>query len=267
MQSGGLSFRERIANLLLWHLSRLESETARNADLVVTVSNYSLCRIVQLYGVDEAKIRVVPNGVDPEKFKPASISNAFRRSYGLGNRQIVLFVGRLIPRKGLTYLIEAARNVVKEKPSTAFVIVGNGPLRNQLTLVLEKLNLSRNFFFQGDVDDKTLPALYNCADVFVLPSIQEGQGIALLEAQASAKPVVAFKVSGVKEAVADGKSGMLVERGNIALLENAILELLSNPPLRERMGFAGRDFVMQNFTWDICAHKMLKVYDEALCIT
>jgi phosphatidylinositol alpha-1,6-mannosyltransferase len=185
----------------------------------------------------------------------------------LGNRQIVLFVGRLIPRKGLTYLIEAARNVVKEKPNTAFVIVGNGPLRNQLTLVLEKLNLSRNFFFLGDVDDKTLPSLYNCADVFVLPSIQEGQGIALLEAQASAKPVVAFKVSGVKEAVADGKSGMLVERGNIALLENAILELLSNPPLRERMGFAGRDFVTQNFTWDICAHKMLKVYDEALCIT
>ena len=116
----------------------------------------------------------------------------------------------------------------------------------------------------GDVDDKTLSSLYSCADVFVLPSIQEGQGIALLEAQASAKPVVAFNVSAVREAVADGKSGFLVERGSSEMLGNAILKLLSDRSLRERMGSVGRDFVVRNLTWDICAEKMLGVYRETM---
>jgi starch synthase len=266
-QTGWLSFREKIANLFMWQLSRVEGEAARNADLVVTVSNYSKKRIVELYRVDEERIRVVPNGVDPEKFKPAAISDDVKEKYGFRDKEVVLFVGNLIPRKGLNYLIEAAKTVVKEKPNTAFVIVGNGPLRNQLSAALERLNLSSSFLFLGDIDDMTLPTLYNCADVFVMPSIQEGQGIALLEAQASAKPVAAFNVSGVKEAVADGRSGLLVERGNSIMLGEAIVRLLTDQSQRERMGAAGRDFVLDNFTWDICAQKMLRIYLEALSLT
>jgi phosphatidylinositol alpha-1,6-mannosyltransferase len=176
----------------------------------------------------------------------------------------VLFVGRLIPRKGLAFLIEAAKRIVKENPDTAFIIVGNGPLKNKLTSQLERANLSRNFIFLGDIKDSTLPTLYNCADVFALPSIQEGQGIALLEAQSSTKPVVAFKVGGVKEAVLNGDSGLLVERGSSDGLAEAILKLLSNPTLREKMGAMGRKFVLQNFTWDLCAERMLRIYREAL---
>jgi glycosyltransferase involved in cell wall biosynthesis len=118
----------------------------------------------------------------------------------------------------------------------------------------------------GDVKDSVLPALYNCIDVFAFPSIQEGQGIALLEAQASAKPVVAFKVGGVNEAVSEGNSGLLVERGNTDGFADAILKLLSNPRLRKRIGNKGREFVLQNFTWDLCAKTMLKVYNEALSV-
>lgn len=264
IQTRGLSFREKLANRFMWHLSTLEAEAARNANIAVTVSHYSLKRIIELYGVDEAKIRVVPNGVDPEKFKPSIPTEDFKQKHGLSNKQVVLFVGRLIPRKGLTYLIEAAKNVVKENAETIFVIVGNGPLKNQLVAQVNLLNLSRNFMFLGDIKDRDLPSVYGCADVFVLPSIQEGQGIALLEAEASAKPVVAFNVTGIKEAVADGNSGFLVEKGNSRMLSKAILDLLSNQPLRERMGAFGREFVLRNFTWDICAEKMLKVYNEAL---
>jgi len=214
--------------------------------------------------VDEAKIRMVPNGVDPDRFKPDNSSGELKRKLGLSNKRTVLFVGRLIPRKGLAFLIEAAKRVVKENPDTAFIIVGNGPLKNKLTSDLERANLSRSFIFLGDVKDSILPALYNCADVFALPSIQEGQGIALLEAQASAKPVVAFRVGGVKEAVLDGNSGLLVERGSSDGLAEAILKLLSNPSLRERMGAKGREFVLHNFTWDLCAERMLRIYREAL---
>ena len=261
--SGKLSFRAKLANLLMWRLSRLEAESARNADLVVTVSKYSKERIVKLYEVDKAKIRVVPNGVDAERFKPVGSGEKLKKHLGLSNKQIVLFVGRLIPRKGLPFLVEAARQVVKERDETVFLIVGDGPLKNPLTSHLEKNELSRHFIFLGDVKDTLLPALYDSADVFALPSIQEGQGIALLEAQAAAKPVVAFNVGGVKEAVRGGETGLLVERANSYVLAEAILKLLSDSSLRWKMGASGREFVLANYTWDICAERMLKVYHEA----
>ena len=176
----------------------------------------------------------------------------------------MLFVGSLIPRKGLPFLIEAAKKIVKENADTKFLIVGEGPLKTQMTTSLESANLSGNFKFLGNLKEDALSAVYNCADVFVLPSIQEGQGIVLLEAQASGKPVVAFDVGGVNEAVRNGETGLLVKRGSSEELGDALLRLLSNKPLREKMGANGRGFVTENFTWDICAQKMLKVYREVL---
>lgn len=143
-----------------------------------------------------------------------------------------------------------------------FVVVGDGPLKNNLRAHLERINLSGNFVFLGDVNEKVLPALYNCADVFALPSIQEGQGIALLEAQATGKPVVAFNVGGVKEAMLDKETGLLV-RPDSRELANAIMKLLSSWSLREKMGRKGQEFVSGNFSWDVCAQRMLQVYHEA----
>ena len=258
------SFRGRIANYFMHQLAKLEEETAKNATLIVTISKYSLEKIQKYYAVDEAKVRIVPNGVDPEKFKPFEDQAAVKRQFGLGNEPCVLFVGSLIPRKGLPFLVEAAKKIVKEYRETKFIIVGEGPLRNQLLKKLEAANLSGNFTFLGNVKEDMLPAVYNCADVFALPSIQEGQGIVLLEAQASAKPVVAFDVGGVNEALLNGETGLLVKRGSIDKLADAIMKLLSDTALREKMGSNGRRFVTENFTWDICAQKMLNVYHEAL---
>ena len=256
------TFRAKLANLLMWQLSRTEKESAKNATLIVTVSEYSSKKIVQFYNVDKTKIRIVPNGVDLQRFRPVEGGEKVKHSLGINNKQCVLFVGKLIPRKGLLFLIEAAKQIVKERSETAFVVVGNGPLKNHLISYLEKVNLSDNFVFLGDVNEDVLPALYNCAEVFALPSIQEGQGIALLEAQATAKPVVAFNVGGVHEAVLDKETGLLVKPDSHELAE-AILNLLSNEALREKMGVKGREFVCNNLSWDICAQRMLKVYSEA----
>ena len=258
------SFRGRIANYFMHRLAKLEAETAKNATLIVTISQYSLEKTKQLYNIDEAKVRIVPNGVDPEKFKPIENQEAVKRQFGLGDKPCVLFVGSLIPRKGLPFLIEAAKKIVKEQSETKFLIVGEGPLRKKLANSLEAANLSGNFTFLGNVKEDRLPAVYNCADVFALPSIQEGQGIVLLEAQASAKPVVAFNIGGVNEALLNGETGLLVKRGSTDMLADAIMKLLSDKALREKMGANGRRFVTENFTWDICAQKMLQVYREAL---
>ncbi len=262
-QGGSPTFRAKLANLIMWRLSRLEEESAKNATLIVTVSKYSSKKIVEFYDVDKTKIRIVPNGVDSQRFRPVKDCEEIKQRIGISNKQCVLFVGRLIPRKGLPFLVEAAKLIVKERGETTFVVVGNGPLKNHLISYLEKINLSGNFVFLGDVSDEVLPALYNCADVFALPSIQEGQGIALLEAQATAKPVVAFNVGGVREAMLDKETGLLV-KPNSQELADALLKLLSDRFLREKMGNKGREFVSNSFSWDICAQKMFQVYLEAL---
>jgi len=262
-QSCSQSLRDKVANRLMHHLAGLEKQTAQNASLIVTISNYSLKKIEENYGIPQYKVRIVPNGVDTEKFKPADAAEA-RRQFGLGNEPCVLFVGSLIARKGLPLLVEAAKEVVKNRPDTKFLLVGDGPLRGQLDATLREAKLSGNFVFLNNIKDEALPAVYNCADAFVLPSIQEGQGIVLLEAQASGVPVVAFDIGGVNEAVWNGKTGLLAERGNIEALAENLLKIIGDDSLGRRLGLAGRKFVSENLTWKLCAKRMLDVYREVL---
>ncbi|MEM2911424.1 MAG: glycosyltransferase family 4 protein [Candidatus Bathyarchaeia archaeon] len=266
IQSFKISFqtpRTRLSRLLMRHLSKIEMDSARNATLIVTISRYSLKKIVQLYNIEEARIRIVPNGVDPQRFKPTRGSEKIKHKIGVDDKSCVLFVGNLVPRKGLHFLIEAAKNIVKENREVKFIIAGEGPLKNNLIWYAKTQNVLRNFIFLGDVPEDMLPALYNCSDLVVLPSIQEGQGITLLEAQATAKPVIAFDVGAVNEVVVNKKTGLLT-RPNSYELANAILSLLLDRSLREKMGRWGRKFVCNNFSWDLCAQKMLQVYYEAL---
>ncbi len=261
---GLLTSREKLATHFMKYLSGLEKQTAQEASLIVTISEYSLSKLEEHYGVDKTKVRIVPNGVDIERFSPARDVLEVKRQLGLGKDPCVLFVGSLIPRKGLSFLLEAAKKVVKQRPETKFLIVGDGPLREQLDAATKQANLEGNFLFLNRIKEETLPAIYNCADVFVLPSVQEGQGIVLLEAQASGLPVVAFDIGGINESTRNGESGLLVKQKNTDALADALIKLLSDKALAKRMGNAGRRFVSNNFTWDLCAQRMLAVYHEAL---
>lgn len=257
------TLRGRLANRFMKYQAKQEEEMARLATQIVAVSNYSKGKILDYYNLDRSRIQVVPNGVDVEKFKPINPTDA-KKQFDLGNEPTVLFVGSLVPRKGLPYLVEAAKKIVKQQANTRFVIVGSGPLKSQLDQSLKVSGLARNFTFIGSLKDDQLPAINNAADVFVLPSIQEGQGIVLLEAQACGKPVVAFGVGGVKEAVRESETGFLLELGDTVGLADRILELISSEALRQKMGDAGRRFVSENYTWDLCAQRMLGIYKEAL---
>jgi glycosyltransferase involved in cell wall biosynthesis len=258
------TLREKAANRLMRYLAGLEAKAAQNATQIVTISNYSLDKLQQHYGVNKDKVSIVPNGVDVDRFKPTIDAASSKRQFGLGTQPCVLFVGSLIPRKGLAFLVEAAKKIVKERGDAKFVIAGTGPLKQQLTETLKQSNLTNSFVFLGNIQEDKLANLYGAADVFVLPSIQEGQGIVLLEAQACGKPVVAFGVGGVNEAVCNGETGLLVQAGNTDALADGLLRLLSDEPLRMRMGASGRRFVSENYTWNLCAQRMLKVYCEAL---
>jgi glycosyltransferase involved in cell wall biosynthesis len=256
------SLRMKLSNVFMGRLAKIEKDAAKEADLIVTVSQYSLQKLVQLYEVDEAKIRVVPNGVDTQRFKPTEDCSGIKDVVGGDSKHVVLFVGNLIPRKGLHYLIEAAKHVTEEIEETKFVVVGDGPLKSHLIEYSKEQGVADNFVFLGSVPDDLLHRLYSCADVFASPSIQEGQGITLLEAQAMGKPVVAFNVTAIKEVVKNKETGLLVEP-NSRELADVILALLSNQSLREKLGRSGREFVTKTYSWDICAQKMGQVYSEA----
>ena len=256
------SLRMKLSNVFMGRLAKIEKDAAKEADLIVTVSQYSLQKLIQLYEVDETKIRVIPNGVDTQRFKPTEDCSSIKDVVGSHSEHAVLFVGNLIPRKGLHYLIEAAKHVTEEIEETKFVVVGDGPLKSHLIEYSREQGVADNFVFLGSVPDDLLHRLYSCADVFASPSIQEGQGITLLEAQATGKPVVAFNVTAIKEVVKNKETGLLVEP-NSGELADALLALLSNQSLREKLGRSGREFVTKTYSWNICAQKMGQVYSEA----
>ena len=260
-QRGIPTIQTKLANIVMWKLSKLEKQAAEKANIIITISKYTQNKIIQLYEIEKEKIRIVPNGVDIQKFKPLKNQSTIKRQIGINNRQCVLFVGRLIPRKGLSFLVQAAKHIIKEKEQTAFVIVGDGPQKNQLISYLEKNRIRKNFIFLGDIKDEILPLIYNCAEVFVFPSVQEGQGIALLEAQAVSKPVIAFNTGGVRETILNQETGLLVEP-NSKELANAIIKLLKNEEMRNKMGKKGREFVSKNFSWEKSAKKLLETYKE-----
>ncbi len=260
-QRGFPTIQTKLANIVMWKLSKLEKQAAEKANIIITISKYTQNKIIQLYEIEKEKIRIVPNGVDIQKFKPLKNQSTIKRQIGINNRQCVLFVGRLIPRKGLSFLVQAAKHIIKEKEQTAFVIVGDGPQKNQLISYLEKNRIRKNFVFLGDIKDEILPSIYNCAEVFVFPSVQEGQGIALLEAQAVSKPVITFNTGGVRETILNQKTGLLVEP-NSKELANAIIKLLKNEEMRNKMGKKGREFVSKNFSWEKSAKKLLETYKE-----
>lgn len=257
------SLRMKLSKFFMKYLAGIEKEVAQEATLVVTVSKYSARKIIQLYDVEESKIRIVPNGVDTQRFKPNKDCLKVKEKIAGDSKHLILFVGNLIPRKGLQFLIEAAKRVLKENRDTKFVVVGDGPLKNHLVSYSKKHGVSDKFVFLGNVPEAFLHQLYNCADVFVSPSIQEGQGITLLEAQATAKPIVAFNVSAIKEVVKNNETGLLVKPNSFDLA-NALSRLLSNPTLREKLGRSGREYVSENFSWDTLAQKMFQVYSEVL---
>lgn len=262
-KKGPQSFHGRLANAVMKQQAKQEKSITQNADVVVTISKYSQCKIIEHYGIAETKIRIVPNGVDTEKFQPTN-TIAAKKQFNLGLEPTVLFMGSLVARKGLPYLVEAAKIVTKHQANVKFLIVGSGPLKGKIEEAVASAGLRENFVFWGNIPEEQLPTVYNAADVFVLPSVQEGQGIVLLEAQACGKPVVAFGVGGAKEAVKCNESGFLLELGDTDGLADRLLKLLGDEALRKKMGTAGRQFITENYTWDLCAERMLKIYREAL---
>jgi glycosyltransferase involved in cell wall biosynthesis len=237
---------------LLWLLSRLERINTRHADAVLTTSEYCRSAIRRHYGVPETRVRLVPEGIDLARWQRTG-----RSVPGANNGVTILCVARQYPRKHVADLLRALPEVRRVVPHARAVIVGDGPEHPRLRAMAGELGLGHMVQFLGAVpDDEHVARLYSTADVFCLPSVQEGFGIVFLEAMASGLPIVATNTAAIPEVVPHGQAGVLVPPGDPAGLAQALIEMLRNPEQRAAYGAFGREYVQQ-FDWDQVARRFL----------
>jgi glycosyltransferase involved in cell wall biosynthesis len=175
-----------------------------------------------------------------------------------GPDYVVLTPARLHPQKGHTYLLAAATQV----PDATFVLAGDGPLREELEAEARTLGISDRCVFLGYRSD--VPELLAAADLFVLPSLYEGLPISALEAMAAGRPVVATAIGGTDEAITSEQSGLLVPPRDPVALAAAIRRLRADPALARRLAAAGRERVEREFSSDVTARQVMRIYDEVL---
>lgn len=171
-----------------------------HAKKITVVSRYLKDEVGKIDTKLLLKTEVIPMGVDTKQFSSNKYSVNIKNKYN-SNGKIVLYVGRLSPEKGVKYLIDAMPLILNKMPKTKLLIIGNGPIKQELENQVKKLNLESKIIFLGAVEHNKLPPYFATADIFVLPSIKEGFGLTVIEALASACPVISTGVGGIKDIV------------------------------------------------------------------
>jgi glycosyltransferase involved in cell wall biosynthesis len=245
-------------NLLVTLYGVADRLVLRRYAAVVAVSDEVKQRLLKA-GVREDKIHLVRNGIDLRPFEnaPPSLRNGFAK----GDPPIVGLVGRLSIEKGIDIFLQAATRVLLELPSTRFVIVGEGPDRDKLELLIDQLQIRQSARMLGRRDD--MRSVYASLDIMVSASREEGLPMAILEGMASRLPVVATAVGEVPTIVLDGRTGILVPPKSPELLAAAIMTLLRNPDEQKRFGAAARKLVEDEFSAGRMTNDYLRVYEEA----
>ena len=249
-------FERGFTRLRLKALSLLERFNVRKATNVVVTSAYSRAVAASRYGIESDRIRIVPEGIDwtywAELDAPVCSASSPPRP------PIVLSVARQYPRKNTHRLLEAMTRVREQVPDCVCRIVGGGPELPRLQRLRTDLGLESCVQLLGEVaGDAQVRAEYRGADVFCLPSLQEGFGIAFLEAMASGLPVVASRHGAVPEVVPDGKAGVLINGRDPDAIAAALIRVLADGQLRLRLGSRGRELT-RKFDWPLVSARFLR---------
>lgn len=228
-------------------------------DEVVVVSEF-VGQKLRRWGVAPNKLSMIRNGVDIEGFQaaPATLKNEIAPCGGA----LVGFVGRLVPEKGGEVLLRAARRVLTVHAQTKFVLVGDGPARQEWERLASQLGISEQVVFAGRRED--MASVYASLDMVVLPSLLEALPMCLLEAMAAGKPVIATRVGAVPQVIQSRETGLLLPPGEVNGLAEAIAGLLKNPEQARQLGENGRAHVARHFSAEAMAKSYIATYQQAL---
>jgi glycosyltransferase involved in cell wall biosynthesis len=237
--------------------NRLDRLALKRFNALAAVSDSVAQRLVDS-GVSAMKIKTIANGIDVEPFERAKALPPL----AFDGNKVVGMVARLDLQKGFEYLLRAVRELSSVYSSLKLVIVGEGPDRKAIEDMIRQYSLQSNVILAGQQSD--MPGVYATIDIFVLPSLNEGLPMTVLEAMAASKPVIATRVGAIPSVIKDGENGLLVEARDAGGLRNAIARLLTDPDLCRRIGAAGHDWVSQNYTSEVMSLKYRQMYEEVL---
>lgn len=200
----------------------------KHADAVIALTENMKKEIQKVYA---RNIFVIPNGIDLENFKQVNREDIRLKLHITQDKKIIIFVGRLMPVKGVQYLIEAMSIIAQKEPKAILMVVGDGQDKDRLEAHVNKLSLCEHVTFIGTVQNDKIPDYLAAANVLVLPSLSEGFPVVLLEAMASGVPMVTTRVTGIPEIVEDGINGLIVEPKNSKQIAEKVLLLLQDNEL------------------------------------
>lgn len=259
----------------------LERTAIEMADAIIAVSSGTKNDVMRHFNVDEKKIKIIYNGIDPDEYNPVSETDALEK-YGIDpSKPYVLFVGRITRQKGIIYLVNAIEHM---DPDYQVVLCAGAPdtkeIEAEMQAAVDRARGKRDgiFWIPEMLDKKSIIQFYTHASVFCCPSIYEPFGIINLEAMACHTPVVAAAVGGIPEVVVHGETGTLVPVAQIDQspftprdpdtfsydLARAVNRQMRNPELREKYALAGRKRAVETFSWASIARQTKELYEELI---
>jgi glycosyltransferase involved in cell wall biosynthesis len=233
--------------------------TWQNMDRIIRVNKIDLNEFKK-FDIDDSKLLYIPNGFYQYLFKAENMHDVRNKLHLPPNSKIILNIANLEEYKGQEYLISAMETVLAERKDILLFIIGQGSLENRLRSMINNHNLQKNIILAGgNKPREEIPMWLNACDIFVLPSLSEGNPTVMFEALGCGKPFVGAKVGGIPEIIINDKLGILVEPRDINGLAEAILRASNSKWDEEYI----RDYARQ-FTWDRIAEKLLHVYHELI---
>ncbi len=212
---------------------------------------------------------VIPMGVDVKRFMSGN-RNRLRNDLS-ADVKIILFVGRLVEKKGVTHLIRAVSELSQaDRANTRLWIVGDGEDRPALEHQVDELNIRAIVKFWGKVDNSSLPDFFAAADVFAAPSIEassgdtEGQGVVIIEAFSAGLPAIGTKVGGIPEVITHNKTGLLIEPAGHTNLKHALAQLLNNDQLAKQIAITAQQHAKENYDWPVIAGRFKDLYQRVM---
>jgi teichuronic acid biosynthesis glycosyltransferase TuaC len=239
----------------------------RRADACTANSAFTRGQLLQL--CPSAEVSIVPMGVDVTDFEPKQRNVLLRQKLGVA-AQMILFVGRLVEKKGVHNLLAAMQQVLKKSPQATLVLVGDGTQRHELERMAERLEIAGSVRFLGKLPHEQLPEYYAAADLFVGPSVvdrsgdTEGLGVVFVEAASAGLAIVGTLVGGISDVLIHEVTGIAVEPDQPEALANAIERLLGDESLRHRLGAAARQHALSQFSWSQVAGRFSSIFRKVL---
>lgn len=233
-----------------------EKKLFSKSNTFIAISNGMAKELTHAYTINKDKIHIVQNSIDIEKYK------ALRKKTNNSVNKI-LTINRLVYRKGLLDLVDAAKIVCRENPQTLFTIIGKGPLEKVLKNKIREYHLENNVVMPGEVPHAEIKKYLQEANVFVIPSHYEGLPLSLLEAIASGKAIVGTDIKGIRDIITNGKNGLLVPKSNPKALARAITRIIINVPLQKKLE-ENAEKSAQNFDRRKKTEEILTIYNKLL---